>query len=173
MALIILTNGMTTLVDDDLFEELNQFRWTFKARPSGSGYAIRSYKDDDGVRRTEYMHRRVAQTPVGLLTDHANGDTLDNRIENLRHVTTKQNGMNRKANQSSTSRFIGVSFVERYQKFIAQIKADGRIINLGYYADEEKAARARDAATRVYFGQYGRLNFPNDDGQGPDSATIP
>lgn len=162
MALITLTNRMTVIVDDHLFEDLNEHRWTFKGRLTGSGYAVRTYKDEDGVRRTEYMHRRIAQTPAGLLTDHANGNTLDNRLENLRHVTTKQNGMNRKANRCSTSRFIGVSFVERYQKYVAQIKAEGRVINLGYYEVEEDAARARDEATKRHYGEFVRLNFPDE-----------
>jgi hypothetical protein len=162
MARIILHNGMAALVDDDLYEELNRHSWTFKARKSGSGYAIRSVKDEDGRRRTEYMHRRVAQTPEGLLTDHVNGDPLDNRRCNLRHVDKRQNGMNRQSNRGSTSQYIGVSFIRRYQKWCAQIKAGDRIINLGYYDHEVEAARARDRGTRVYFGEYGRLNFPNE-----------
>lgn len=41
------------------------------------------------------MHRYILGAPAGLMVDHINGDTLDNRRWNLRLVTRIQNGQNR------------------------------------------------------------------------------
>lgn len=42
--------------------------------------------------------------------DHINGVRDDNRIENLREVTSQQNNFNRKPNSNSTSNYKGVSW---------------------------------------------------------------
>lgn len=47
------------------------------------------------VSKTVYLHRVVAQAPVGMEVDHWNHDSLDNRGENLRVVTHGQNMKNR------------------------------------------------------------------------------
>lgn len=54
-----------------------------------------------------YMHRYLWEQvngpiPVGLELDHINGDTFDNRLENLRLVTHKQNQNNQKYHREKT-----------------------------------------------------------------------
>ena len=41
------------------------------------------------------LHRYLLNAPKGLVVDHINGDTKDNRIENLRLCTQKENLQNR------------------------------------------------------------------------------
>lgn len=44
--------------------------------------------------KEEWLHRRILCTPEGFVTDHKNGDKLDNRRSNLRVATPSQNQQN-------------------------------------------------------------------------------
>jgi hypothetical protein len=89
---IKLTNSKVALVDDEDYENVMRFRW----------YSLFDYNRYRAIRtdsqRTIYLHRFI----LGLtffdkkIVDHINGDGLDNRRENLRIVTHRQNILNRK-----------------------------------------------------------------------------
>jgi hypothetical protein len=159
MGSIVLNNGMSVLVDDDLFDELNQHRWTYQKRRNGRGYAVRCVRGSDGKYRTICLHRVVAQTPEGMFADHIDGNPLNCTRANLRNVTRQENSWNRRAKASSTSQFIGVSWSTRARKWLAQIMIENRVRYLGAYASEVEAAMVRDTATREHYGAIGRLNF--------------
>jgi hypothetical protein len=94
------------------------------------------------------------------LVDHINTDSLDNRRANLRLATHSQNSCNSRRDKSNTySRFRGVSFSKRKQKFFAAIRANGKKTWLGYFKTEIDAARAYDEAAKKYHEEFARLNF--------------
>ena len=84
--------------------------------------------------------------------DHINGVRIDNRIENLRVVTSQENMRNIKMFNTNTSGVTGVSWVKAREKWMAMISVEGRNKNLGYFQsiDDAKAARA-EASTRYGF----------------------
>jgi hypothetical protein len=82
--------------------------------------------------------------------DHVNHDRADNRIENLRQVSQSDNMKNMKRHRNNTSGATGVCWYARYQKWIANIKVDGRSLHLGYFADMQDAITARKAAEAQY-----------------------
>ena len=98
--------------------------------------------------------------------DHINNDKTDNRLENLRPATRKENGRNRKAHKDSSSKYKGVSWNKKQQKWISQIKINYKTEYLGCYTSEEDAARAYDKAARELHGEYACLNFPDEHEQG-------
>ncbi len=63
-AIIPLTNHGYTIVDADLFEWLNQWKWYL----SPEGYAFRYQKVRVGKFKKLYMHVAINQTPDGFRT---------------------------------------------------------------------------------------------------------
>jgi hypothetical protein len=108
------------------------------------------------------LHRLVIDAPRHLLADHVNGNTLDNRRENIRLATHSQSSMNRGKHAPATSRFKGVNWRPDICKWQARIKLNRRNIFLGYFTDELQAAMAYDAKARELHGAFARFNFPRD-----------
>lgn len=92
------------------------------------------------------------------IVDHINNNPLDNRKNNLRVVTVAQNNMNKKSSKNSTSKYIGV-YWNTNNKWKASINQNNKYKFLGLFDNEIDAARARDEATKIYFGEFGNLNF--------------
>ena len=74
--------------------------------------------------------------------DHINGDKTNNRIDNLRSVTFSENQWNNRAS--------GVTWVERLQKWLAQIGVNGKIMSLGCFTLEADARQAYLDAKKIY-----------------------
>ena len=75
------------------------------------------------------------------IVDHANGDKLDNRIENLRAATVSQNAYNRANKQSGARLHIN----GKWEAYISQARG---FISLGYF-NCETAAKVTSAKARI------------------------
>ena len=96
----------------------------------------------DGKYKTKSLHSLIAGTPEGMHTDHINGDTLDNRRQNLRVCTHAENQGNSGKQKNNTSGFVGV--VANGNGWKARVSHERKRIYLGYFKIKEDAARARD-----------------------------
>jgi len=147
---VIQKNGVKHVVLMDLedFERINQLRdlrvcvWFNKC--TNSFYA----KFHDENYKTKYLHRLVMNTPEGLVVDHMNHKTLDNRKCNLRNVTTRENLSNRKRKSEMSSQYVGVSQAKRDEKWRAKIMIQGKKKHLGYFSTELEASLAYLQAVR-------------------------
>jgi len=109
---------------------------------TGGYFNVRLCKD--GKLNTLTIHQLVAMTFLNhlrcgydLVIDHVNHDKLDNRIENLRIVTNRENCSNRK--KTYTSKYTGVSWYSSRNKWVSRIKIDNIYKHLGYYEKEYDA----------------------------------
>jgi hypothetical protein len=143
MKKIKLTNGLETIVDDDIFELVSKMSWGI----SQSGYAIHHvWHKIPQKRQTIFLHRLVNDTPDGEITDHINQDKLDNRKSNLRTVDKSVNAHNSKIPRNNTSGYKGVQWFKPHGLWSARIKVRGKTYHLGYFHDIEGAVAARKKA---------------------------
>lgn len=94
-------------------------------------------------RGTVLLHRMLLGLDHGdeRVGDHLSGDRLDNRRANLRIADYKVNAANQAIiNEAGTSKYRGVCWVTRDQKWMAYTHLDGRMRNLGLFDTEEEAA---------------------------------
>jgi HNH endonuclease/AP2 domain len=97
------------------------------------------------------------------LTDHIDGDTLNNRLSNLRPATHAQNMLNRKLGKNNTSGYKGVYWNKRHTRWVARVRIDGKTVYYGEFLDKEDAAKMRDLKElelRPNDHEFLVLNFP-------------
>jgi hypothetical protein len=82
--------------------------------------------------------------------DHLNHNKTDNRIDNLRDVTSAQNQQNRRCVAKNTSGHLGVAWATDMQRWLAGIKVGGKSYHLGYFENLADAVAARKAGERIY-----------------------
>ena len=119
---------------------------------------------NDGYKRTHIykkyyaIHRLVFLMHKGYLPkyiDHIDGDSLNNRIENLREATASQNGQNKKLSKNNTSGVKGVYF-SKANKWIAQLKINKEVAYLGCFDDIKLAENAVKEARSKNHGEFSR-----------------
>jgi hypothetical protein len=139
MKKIPLSQSKVALVDDDDFEQLNQWKWYAK-KGSLTFYAVRHVPNSKKIIR---MHREIMPVPTDMEMDHIDGNGLNNQKINLRVVNHRENAQNRR-NIKKASRFPGVTWSENTTNKVwrANIRIEGRTVSLGYYATEEEAFEA-------------------------------
>jgi len=151
---IKLTQGKVTLVDDEDYEYLNQWKW-HTVRKRNIFYAERRLSKVH-KQKIIIMHRVIMKTPSNLTVDHINHNGLDNRKINLRNCTNQQNLMNRLSRDNSN--YLGVSYNNK--GFIrARIGFNRYQFHLGYFKNEIEAALAYDKKAKILFGEFANLNF--------------
>ena len=139
------------LVDDEDFDLLIKKSWSL----NGQGYPVAWHQG-----KTKKAHRLIIETQNGLVTDHINGNKLDNRKSNLRLVTQSQNCQNQSIRKSKkTSKFKGVCWHKNNKTWTAYITGTpSKIKHLGSFKSEQVAAEAYNKAARILFKENARLN---------------
>jgi len=105
--------------------------------------------------------------PYPMQIDHINHDRSDNRIENLRLVSHQENSKNQKRRSDNNSGVTGVVWNKRDNRWVAQIRLNGKSKSLGYFTNKADAIAARRAAEEKYGFHE---NHGDWEGQTPEHA---
>jgi hypothetical protein len=149
----ITRNGTTFLFDKDDFEQISVRKWhnsrkyivtTEKRVGPKWGYAQ--------MLLSRYLMKLDSSDPK--IVDHINGDTFDNRRQNLRVCTKKENIHNSITAHMKNGGVKGVYFCRQREVWYATIRADGNRIFLGTHKTKSDAITARKIAEEQYRGEY-------------------
>lgn len=157
MKKIALTKSKVALVDDNDFEELSQFKWCVTQKSSGYYAQRRSWDSTTKKGKIVYMARQIMRAGPREIVDHINGDTLDNRRNNLRIVNKSLNALNSKQRKSASG-FRGVRKQSTGYTYMAMIKFNGQKIYLGNFRSPSDAAHAYNKAALKLIGPKAKLN---------------
>lgn len=152
---IIKKGGFEFIVDEDIYKKI--YKMGLYAQKNGRIAIYISGK-------RHVLSRYILNYDGEHFIDHINRNPLDNRRDNLRIATVGQNNFNKTKQQGCISQYIGISktFNCITNKWYAHIMCKGEYYHLGVFKTEEEAARARDIATKKYFGEFGSYNFPDE-----------
>ena len=152
MKKIKLTQNKYAIVDANMYEHLNQYKWYYN-----NGYACRAIPKGKYKQGKEFMHRMVLQASDGELCDHINQDKLDNRKHNLRKCNSSQNMLNRYIKRGSSG-YKGVYWEKDINKYRVRICVNNTKITVGYFKDVIIAAKAYNKAAVKHHGEFAILN---------------
>jgi hypothetical protein len=141
-----------TFILDDEDSKFLDGKLNVGTNPVGQHYLLRG---------SQFIHKLIMNCPKGMVVDHINGDTLDNRKSNLRICTKLQNQYNQKKHKGNRhSKYKGVTFRKnlKAKPWEAFIYKDYKSKRLGYFETELKAAEAYNKAAKEAYGEFSRLN---------------
>ena len=130
-------NGVSFKIDKEDFNSIKNFCWA----ETKLNYIYTNIN-----KRKVYLHRLITNAPDGMVVDHINHDTTDNRKCNLRVCTHQENTRNKAS--SGVSKRCDTNRWEAYV-FMANKK-----IHLGYFATKEEALMARKNGEKKYYKEF-------------------
>jgi hypothetical protein len=137
---IKLTQGKFAIVDEEDYNELNQYKWhAVNSHNTGTWYANRSYGTGKrGKNKHILMHQEIMGFPNKGI-DHINRNGLDNRKSNLRICSISENLFNSKLYKNNKSGFKGITWNKSNNKW--RVKYGHK--HLGYFEKKEDAIKIR------------------------------
>lgn len=149
---IYLGSGVSAIVDDDDYPKVLPFKWRVQ-KGKYTQYAVCTIKG-----KPVLMHRFIlCATSRYEVTDHKNGNGLDNRKENIRICSFQENNFNKKGYKNNALGIKGVNKcgVKTWQ---ARITHNKKTIYLGVFNSKHEAAIAYNEKAKELQGEFSFLN---------------
>lgn len=134
-------------IDTELIPLINKYTWGIAKR----------YVESNIYGKRIYLHRLVINTPLDKITDHINGDRLDNRLKNLRICEQKDNCCNNLIRKINKSGYKGVVKTKN-NKYFSYISFRKKRYSIGYFRTAEEAAIAYNKKAIELHGEFASLN---------------
>lgn len=149
--------GGKFIINSKDYDKIKDYTWHIS-----DGYVITNIKFN-GKYKTVSMQSLILKTDK--IIDHKNRIRFDNRLNNLRECTNKENCRNTNLHRDSKTGYKGVTFdkcMSRLKRYKARIIVDGKQINLGLFKTREEAALTYNMAANKYFGKFSNVNIINN-----------
>lgn len=111
-------------------------------KPTISAGYLRVMLHRNGKGIDKKVHRLVAEAFIGksdLSINHKDGNKLNNCLSNLEYLSNRDNVRHAMSSKNKSSKFVGIDFVKKYQKYRARFVHNKKSITVGFYDDEQKA----------------------------------
>lgn len=150
-----LVKQLFKLVDSELY-------WKHRHNPAINLYSPAGYvHKNNGYRNLKYENKNYRvhnliwiyhgfTIPDGYSVGHADGDKLNNNINNLRLQDIKINKLLSRKHSNNTSGVKGVNFEDG--KWVARVYIDNKNKRLGTFNTKEQAIEARQEGIKKYYG---------------------
>ena len=138
-----------TLVDDEDFDFLNQWKWRLNKR----GYILRSTMINNKY-TVIHMHRIIIKCPSEKMVDHISGNKSDNRKNNLRICNNLENSWNRAISKLNSSGYKGVNWHKASKKWEARIGFKNKRIHLGFFKNIKDAVNIYNVSAIKFYGEF-------------------
>jgi hypothetical protein len=161
MTEIPLTQNLQASISPEDYRHLMQWSWhAAKKGKKTIGYFAERVAGGKGGRKKINMQQEVArrmglEIPAGHIVDHINGDTLDNRRENLRLITDSQNQCSRR-NRARCDVVRGVCYNEANKTHKAAIWKQGHIVWQKHFPTLKEAADEVELVREGTHGDFAR-----------------
>jgi hypothetical protein len=149
-------NGQTVVFDKEYWPIISKFSW-FIQKGKNTNYATTCVHF--GNKKTAIMMHRLVMGMKKKFVDHINQNGLDNRIQNLRFVSNRENCYNKVLKNKRGYR--GVTMT--HGKYKCQISANGKKYSQYGFKTEIEAAKAYDLLSLKHHGIFGVRNFPDSE----------
>ena len=154
MKQIKLTQGLYTLVDDEDYNQLNEYSWSAVYDYRNSSWSVRGYIDRRFITMSRYL---LKVHNFKIKVRHKNGNRLDNRKSNLYISNQKEIAASHSLLSNNKTNYRGVT-KNKNGKYKSTIVVNGKTIHLGYFKNIEEAAETYNKAAIKYFGEHAYQN---------------
>lgn len=148
---VLTSDGTVVLFSPEDYELAASCNWQL------SGYPGNQHVTNTPKKR---MARLIMKAGRGLEVDHINGNTFDNRRENLRVCSKQNNCLNKPMYKCNTTGAKGVN-IRPSGRYEARIQCNKKSLCLGTYDTVAEASAVYEAKARELFGEFNRVNPRN------------
>lgn len=139
------------LIDKEDLEKISKHTWHLNQ----NGYAeSMNYRKE----HIKAHHEIIGKPPKGLVTDHINRNRLDNRKCNLRHVTHRENGLNRSVASPRKNPLLGIKVYRGKKKTTYSVHIHDENNVTRYYGTYHTLKEAQDKRDKAIKERNARTN---------------
>lgn len=156
--MIINICGYEVIIDKDDYEKIIAHRRHVKQITRNAVYFQTRYSKNEKRKGRFILHRLIMNAPKGVIVDHINGKTLDNRKQNLRLCSHSENVKNAGVNKNNRLGVKGVRKLDNHYE--ARIQCNKKRLFIGCFMTLEEAETAYKQKANELFGEFSRYWRP-------------